>query len=118
MGWVTPAAYNQMTAAASISRGLYEYGPFLMQLQDCTFVRETISSISVNNCPGLRHYSGIVYDGLVVMSASVMLSIVCWMAPLITIAANVGVNGAIFIVKLLEEGCSKDVKAEVHTFEV
>ncbi|KAI5010199.1 hypothetical protein ZWY2020_012336 [Hordeum vulgare] len=79
MGWVTPAAYNQMTAAASISRGLYEYGPFLMQLQDCTFVRETFSSISVNNCPGLRHYSRIVYDGLVVMSGSVMLSIVCWM---------------------------------------
>ncbi|KAI4999390.1 hypothetical protein ZWY2020_003979 [Hordeum vulgare] len=55
VGRVTPAAYNQMTAAASISRGLYEYGPFLMQLQDCTFVRETFSSISVNNCPGLRH---------------------------------------------------------------
>ncbi|SPT20468.1 unnamed protein product [Triticum aestivum] len=79
VGRVTPAAYNQMTAAASISMGLYEYGPFLMNLQDCTFVRETFTSISVNNCPGLRYFSRTVYHGLILVSASVMVSIVCWM---------------------------------------
>ncbi|XP_051219763.1 uncharacterized protein [Lolium perenne] len=79
VGRVTPPAYNQMTAAASISMGLYEFGPFLMQLQDCTFVRETFTSISVNNCPGLERYSGLVYDGLMLMSVSVMLSVVFWM---------------------------------------
>ncbi|KAF7004422.1 hypothetical protein CFC21_019645 [Triticum aestivum] len=79
VGRVTPAAYNQMTAAASISMGLYEYGPFLMNLQDCTFVRETFTSISVNNCPGLRYFSKTVYHGLILVSASVMVSIVCWM---------------------------------------
>jgi hypothetical protein len=79
VGRVTPPAYNQMTAAASISMGLYEFGPFLMQLQDCTFVRETFTSISVNNCPGLERYSRLVYDGLMLMSVAVMLSVVFWM---------------------------------------
>ena len=79
VGRVTPPAYNQMTAAASISMGLYEFGPFLMELQDCTFVRETFTSISVNNCPGLERYSRLVYDGLMVMSAALMLSVGLWM---------------------------------------
>ncbi|RLM73958.1 uncharacterized protein C2845_PM15G23200 [Panicum miliaceum] len=56
-GRLTPAAYGQMTAATSVSQGLYEYGPFLVQLQDCSFVRETFPSISDNNCPGLERYS-------------------------------------------------------------
>ncbi|XP_066346179.1 uncharacterized protein [Miscanthus floridulus] len=78
-GRVTPAAYGQMTAATSVSKGLYEFSPFLVQLQDCSFVRETFSSISNNNCPGLEQYSRDVYIGLVVISAGVMLSVVFWM---------------------------------------
>ncbi|CAM0145213.1 unnamed protein product [Urochloa decumbens] len=78
-GRVTPAAYGQMTAATSVSRGLYEYGPFLVQLQDCSFVRETFTAISDNNCPGLEMYSRHVYVGLVIISGAVMLSVVFWM---------------------------------------
>ncbi|TVU16312.1 hypothetical protein EJB05_39869 [Eragrostis curvula] len=78
-GRVTPAAYSQMTAAASISQGLYRFGPFLMQLQDCSFVRETFTAISHNNCPGLERYSRHVYVGLLVISGAVMMSIVFWM---------------------------------------
>ncbi|KAJ1273117.1 hypothetical protein BS78_06G256000 [Paspalum vaginatum] len=78
-GRVTPAAYGQMTAATSVSQGLYEYGPFLVQLQDCSFVRETFTAISDNNCPGLERYSRDVYVGLLVISAGVMLSVVFWM---------------------------------------
>ncbi|KAL6651499.1 hypothetical protein ACP70R_010424 [Stipagrostis hirtigluma subsp. patula] len=78
-GRVTPAAYNQMTAATSVSRGLFMFGPFLMELQDCTFVRETFTSISDNNCPGLERYSRHVYIGLLVISGAVMLSIIFWM---------------------------------------
>ncbi|TKW06905.1 hypothetical protein SEVIR_7G271600v4 [Setaria viridis] len=78
-GRVTPAAYGQMTAAASVSRGLYEYGPFLVQLQDCSFVRETFTAISDNNCPGLERYSRHVYVGLIIISGAVMLSVVFWM---------------------------------------
>ncbi|KAF0890767.1 hypothetical protein E2562_004256 [Oryza meyeriana var. granulata] len=78
-GRVTPEAYGQMTAATSISQGLYQYGPFLMQLQDCSFVRETFTAISDNNCPGLERYSRDVYIGLLVISGAVMMSIVFWM---------------------------------------
>jgi hypothetical protein len=79
MGRVTPTAYSQMTAAASISQGLYRFGPFLMQLQDCSFVRETFTAISDNNCPGLERYSRHVYIGMLVISVAMMLSIVFWM---------------------------------------
>ncbi|GJN08458.1 hypothetical protein PR202_ga26378 [Eleusine coracana subsp. coracana] len=58
-GRVTPAAYGQMIAAASI--------------------RETFTSISDNNCPGLERYSRHVYIGLLVISGAMMLSIVFWM---------------------------------------
>ncbi|GJN26251.1 hypothetical protein PR202_gb14169 [Eleusine coracana subsp. coracana] len=78
-GRVTPAAYGQMIAAASISQGLYRFGPFLMQLQDCSFVRETFTAISHNNCPGLELYSRHVYIGLLVISGAMMLAIVFWM---------------------------------------
>lgn len=78
-GRVTPAAYGQMTAATSVSKGLYEFSPFLVQLQDCSFVRETFTSITNYNCPGLEQYSRDVYVGLVVISAGVMLSVVFWM---------------------------------------
>jgi hypothetical protein len=78
-GRVTPAAYDQMTAAASVSRGLYEYGPFLVQLQDCSFVRETFTTISDNNCPGFERYSKHVYVGLIIISGAVMLFVVFWM---------------------------------------
>ncbi|RLM66312.1 uncharacterized protein C2845_PM16G21710 [Panicum miliaceum] len=78
-GRLTPAAYGQMTAATSVSQGLFEYGPFLVQLQDCSFVRETFLSISDNNCPGLERYSRHVYVGLIIISGGVMLSVVFWM---------------------------------------
>jgi len=72
------AAYGQsaMTAAASVSKRLYEFSPFMVQLQDCSFVRETFTSISNNNCPRLQQYSRDVYVGLVVICAGGMLSVV------------------------------------------
>lgn len=55
---------------------MYEFSPFLVQLQDCSFMRDTFTSISNNKCPGLEQYSWDVYVGLVVISAGVMFSIV------------------------------------------
>ena len=46
-----------MTAATSVSKRLYEFSPFMVQLQDCSFVRETFTSISNNNCPRLQQYN-------------------------------------------------------------
>lgn len=78
VGRVTPTIYDQMDAAVSVGYGLYHYGPFLVQLEDCTFVRETFSSINQNNCPDLKKYTNWVYIGLTLVSAAVMLSIIFW----------------------------------------
>ncbi|CAN6449949.1 unnamed protein product [Victoria cruziana] len=77
-GRITPSIYTQMAAAVNVSYGLYHYGPFLVQLEDCTFVRDTFSTISETKCPGLRRYSRWVYIGLVMVSAAVMLSLIFW----------------------------------------
>ncbi|XP_040996494.1 uncharacterized protein LOC121242653 [Juglans microcarpa x Juglans regia] len=77
-GRVTPTYYNQMAASVNVSYGLYRYAPFLVGLQDCTFVRETFTAISNDHCPGLRKYSEWIYVGLVMVSAAVMLSLIFW----------------------------------------
>ncbi|XP_073009937.1 uncharacterized protein [Typha latifolia] len=79
VGRVTPSIYNQMMAAVSVSQGLYQYGPFLTQLEDCTFVRDTFTAINSNNCPGLEKYSKWIYIGLVMVSTAVMLSLIFWL---------------------------------------
>ncbi|KAK8683004.1 hypothetical protein V6N13_039080 [Hibiscus sabdariffa] len=77
-GRLTPKLYSQMSAAVNVSYGLYRYGPFLVNLQDCTFVRDTFTDISHDYCPGLRRYSQWIYIGLVVVSTAVMLSLIFW----------------------------------------
>jgi hypothetical protein len=78
VGRVTPRIYRQMEGGITVSRGLYQYGPFLVQLQDCTFVRDTFTTIEQRYCPGLRRYSRWVFVGLVTVSSAVMLSLVFW----------------------------------------
>ncbi|KAE8735425.1 PLATZ transcription factor family protein [Hibiscus syriacus] len=77
-GRLTPKLYSQMSAAVNVSYGLYRYGPFLVNLQDCTFVRDTFTDISHDHCPGLRRYSKWIYIGLVLASTAVMLSLIFW----------------------------------------
>ncbi|KAJ3677264.1 hypothetical protein LUZ60_002988 [Juncus effusus] len=78
VGRLTPSLYSQMLAAVSVSQGLYQYGPFLTQLEDCSFVRETFTSISANNCPELDRDTKWTYVGLVIVSVAVMLSLIFW----------------------------------------
>ncbi|KAJ1700307.1 hypothetical protein LUZ63_000086 [Rhynchospora breviuscula] len=78
VGRITPSLYSQMIAATSVSKGLYQYGPFLTQLEDCSFVRETFATISTNNCPGLDKYTRWIYIGLDLVSVAVMLSLIFW----------------------------------------
>ncbi|PIA28963.1 hypothetical protein AQUCO_06400022v1 [Aquilegia coerulea] len=80
VGRVTPTLYNQMAASVNVSYGLYYYGPFLVQLEDCSFVRETFAYITSNYCFGLQRYSKWTYVGLVIVSTSVMLSLIVWVA--------------------------------------
>lgn len=77
-GRLTPTLYNQMTGAANVSYGLYRYGPSLVELVDCTFVREVFTDISNNHCPGLQLYTKWIYVGLVMVSGAVMLSLIFW----------------------------------------
>lgn len=77
-GRVTPSIYNQMMAGVNVSYGLYNYGPFLVSLQDCSFARQTFNDIYNNHCPGLRRYSKWVYIGLTLVSSAVMLSLIFW----------------------------------------
>ncbi|EYU21690.1 hypothetical protein MIMGU_mgv1a0245131mg, partial [Erythranthe guttata] len=58
--------------------GLDQYGPFLTNLVDCSFLREAFSTIHKDNCPNLRLYSRWVYIGLAMVSSAVMLSLILW----------------------------------------
>ncbi|XVF48322.1 hypothetical protein PTKIN_Ptkin03bG0180800 [Pterospermum kingtungense] len=78
VGRLTPAFYDQMTATVNVGSALYNYAPFLVQLQDCTYVRETFTGVYVEHCPGLRRYSRWIYIGLVMVSTAVMLSLIFW----------------------------------------
>ncbi|KAG9450210.1 hypothetical protein H6P81_010175 [Aristolochia fimbriata] len=78
VGRATPSIYNQMKSAVTVSYGLYRYTPFLVQLEDCTFVRDTFTTISKTKCPSLRRYTKRIYIGLVMVSVAVMLSLVFW----------------------------------------
>ncbi|XP_058111428.1 uncharacterized protein LOC131254729 [Magnolia sinica] len=77
-GRITPDLYNQMTAAVKVGFGIYHYTPFLIQLEDCSFVRYTFHTITTRECPGLRRHSQWIYIGLVMVSAAVMLSLIFW----------------------------------------
>ncbi|XP_073273627.1 uncharacterized protein [Primulina huaijiensis] len=78
VGRLTPTLYDQMSSAVNVSYGLYHYGPFLTNLVDCTFVRDTFSVIHDDHCPDLERYSRFVYIGLAMVSAAVMLSLILW----------------------------------------
>ncbi|CAI0388900.1 unnamed protein product [Linum tenue] len=77
-GRLTPSLYSQMSSAVNVSYGLYRYGPFLVELEDCTFVRRTFTDINASYCPDLRRYTQWIYVGLVIVSAAVMLSLIFW----------------------------------------
>lgn len=77
-GRLTPVIYGQMAAAVNVSFGLYHYGPFLVDLEDCDFVRQTFGDIYSIYCPGLQRYSKWVYIGLVMVGLAVLLSLTFW----------------------------------------
>ncbi|KAL0447309.1 UNVERIFIED_CONTAM: hypothetical protein Slati_1858800 [Sesamum latifolium] len=77
-GRLNPTLYDQMAATINVSYGLHRYGPFLVELEDCSFVRQTLLEIEGSYCPGLGKYSQRVYVGLVMVATAVMLSLVFW----------------------------------------
>ncbi|XP_022987675.1 uncharacterized protein LOC111485158 [Cucurbita maxima] len=77
-GRLTPTYYGQMAGAVNVSFGLYKYGPYLVSLEDCSFVRQAFTDIHNGYCPDLRRYTEWIYVGLVTVSAAVMLSLIFW----------------------------------------
>lgn len=77
-GRLTPSLYSQMTSGVNLSSVLLNAGPTLVELQDCTFVRQTFDDIHRNFCPGLQQYSRLVCVGLSIVSIAVMLSLILW----------------------------------------
>ncbi|OWM69598.1 hypothetical protein CDL15_Pgr014059 [Punica granatum] len=78
VGRLRPESYNQMMAAVNISNSLYNYGAFLVGLQDCSLVRETFRKITRDHCPRLRLHSKWIYVGMVMVSSAVMLLLISW----------------------------------------
>lgn len=79
VGHITPSIYSQMTVATSMSQSLYQFSPFLIKVENCSFEQETFSLIYTGYCPGLERYSEGMYCSLTVFSASMIFSLIFWM---------------------------------------
>lgn len=77
-GRLTPDRYTQLTSSVNVSYGLYTGMPFVVELIDSTFLTETFTDISENNCPGLRKYTKWVNVGFITSSAALMFSLIFW----------------------------------------
>ncbi|XP_058765414.1 uncharacterized protein LOC131638897 [Vicia villosa] len=79
-GRITPFIYNQLTTMVNVTYSLYHYGPFLVDLMDCTFVRKTFKDINNDYCPSLEKCTKWIYWGLFMVSGAVMLSLIFWIS--------------------------------------
>eukprot|EP00249_Psilotum_nudum_P005932 c19333_g1_i1 orf=552-2480(-) len=77
-GRVTPQVYDQLNVSATIISGLYEKTPFLVDLEDCQFVRNAFTYVRANHCHPLWKFSKWEYIGLALVSGGAMLSILFW----------------------------------------
>ncbi|XP_051129251.1 uncharacterized protein LOC127250135 isoform X2 [Andrographis paniculata] len=90
-GRLTPRLYAQMAATINVSYGLYQYGPLVAELGDCSFVRLAFSDIDAIYCPTLRKYSRHIYVGLAIVAVAVLLSatlLLFWVWVVVIRAAN------------------------------
>ncbi|KAI4379883.1 hypothetical protein MLD38_006124 [Melastoma candidum] len=78
-GRLTPTFYDQMSAVVKACYGLYTYGPALVELQDCSVVRQTFSDIYTTRCPAMQRSSKLAYVGLTTASVATMISVTMWL---------------------------------------
>lgn len=71
--------YNYISAIAQVNDAVYIDGPFLADLADCTFVKETFKDISEKHCPLLKLYTFKIYVELLVVAVSVALATSLWL---------------------------------------
>ncbi|WOK98662.1 hypothetical protein Cni_G07374 [Canna indica] len=77
-GRVTSDMYKQLVEAVNVSYALDHYTPFLLNLQNCQFVRGTFDSITTFFCPRLKLDLRLVNAGLGLVSTGVMLCLILW----------------------------------------
>lgn len=77
-GRVTPKIYGELVAAVNVSYALDHYTPFLLNLQDCKFVRETFNSIVNLYCPHLKLDLRMVNSGLALICLGLLFCLVMW----------------------------------------
>ncbi|XP_068643356.1 uncharacterized protein [Aristolochia californica] len=77
-GRVTPDIYSQLAGAVNVSYALLHYGPLVLSLQDCNFVRDTFTTITTLYCSPLGRYLKLVNAGLALISVGVMLCLLLW----------------------------------------
>ncbi|KAH6790787.1 transmembrane protein [Perilla frutescens var. frutescens] len=77
-GRLSPNLYSQFSATVNVCTGLYQYSPFLIQLEDCSYARQTFLDVQTKYCPGLEKYSQTVYVGLLMLATAVMMSLLFW----------------------------------------
>ncbi|WRX25879.1 hypothetical protein QQP08_018366 [Theobroma cacao] len=78
-GRLNPVFYDQMTTVVNVNYALHYHASFLVDIEDCTFVREIVSSITKDYCPTLKRSSEIISIGLVILSTEVMFSVTLWL---------------------------------------
>ncbi|KAI4973468.1 hypothetical protein ZWY2020_035729, partial [Hordeum vulgare] len=69
---VTPEIYSQLITAANASYALHHYAPPMLNFQDCKFVRDTFSSITLQYCPPLERDLSLVSAGLALLASSLV----------------------------------------------
>lgn len=77
-GRLTPKGYADITASLNVSYSLYEESPFLVDLIDSTYIKETFDTIRKSYCGGLSKYSKWTYAGFITASGGVILSLMLW----------------------------------------
>ncbi|CAN1814283.1 hypothetical protein LINPERHAP1_LOCUS27085 [Linum perenne] len=78
-GRLTPYMYDQLVAVVNVSYSLYTAGPFLVEVGQCSFVLKTLTEITDSYCPALRRYSGRTFVGLMMISCSSLVCLLCWL---------------------------------------
>ncbi|KAI9110273.1 hypothetical protein K1719_018715 [Acacia pycnantha] len=79
VGRLTPNLYQQIMMAVNVSNSLYENGPKLIDLIDCTFVAETFNEIHDHYCPPMWRFSGFIFTGLLFLSLALLFSLISWL---------------------------------------
>ncbi|KAL2324193.1 hypothetical protein Fmac_023251 [Flemingia macrophylla] len=75
---VSSANASMLVAAVNESYALEHYTPPLLSLQNCNFVRDAFTRITLSYCPPLNHYLKIINVGLGLVSVGVLLCLVLW----------------------------------------